>query len=106
MKDNRLYVVIRNNLPCKCSSKGYMAAQGGHAIAEYLIEHKPHTNGEWRNNYLIVLQANERDFEKILWKLEQQNIKHSKFHEPDLDNKLTSIAVLNNCKLFKNLKLL
>lgn len=100
MQDNRLYVVVRNDL----ASKGYMAAQSGHALAEYLIEHQPHTNGEWRNNFLIVLQASNRDLKKLKWKLEQRGIKHSEFHEPDLDNKMTSIAILNNSDLFKKLK--
>ncbi len=99
---NRLYTIVRNDL----YSKGYMAAQSGHAIAEYMIEHAPHIKGLWKNSYLICLQANKDDFEMIKQKLEYFNITHSKFHEPDLNDSLTAIAVLNNCNLFKKLELL
>ncbi len=81
-----------------------MAAQSGHAVAGYMIEHSPQLKGEWENDYLIFLQADVNDFDKLIGKLETYGIKHSKFYEPDLGNQLTSFAVLNNCKMFKKLK--
>ncbi len=100
--DNRLYVVVRNDIPCV--GKGFKAAQSGHAVAQYLIEHKPHETGEWNNDYLIFLQAGSVEFKKLMTKLEIKNIKHSQFHEPDHGGIMTSIAVLNNRNLFKRLK--
>ena len=76
-----------------------MAAQSGHAVAEYLLENK-----DWQNEYLIILQAEEDEFHNLVKKLELRDIKHSKFHEPDLDNSLTAIAVLNNQNLFRKFK--
>lgn len=89
----RLYILIDKSL-----DKVYGCVQGGHAVAQYLIEHK---NG-WKNQYLIYLYA---DVERWKHKLDMLGIDHSVFREPDLANKITSIAVENDGKLFKNLQL-
>ena len=69
----RLYVLISNKL-----DPIYGCVQGGHVVAEWLLQHP---NQNWNNNY-------------------------TEFKEPDLDNQVTALAVLNNDKMFKNLKLI
>ena len=80
----------------------YGAVQGGHAIAQWMLEH--HDNLYWKNETVVYLSC---DIEKMLYVLRDQDI--SIFREPDLDNALTAIAVVgnpDNMKFFKHLKLL
>ena len=77
---NKLYILIDQNL-----DPIYGAVQGGHAVAEWLIEHG---QDKWKNDYLIYLKA---DLEYI--KNELINYDHSEFFEPDLNNQLTAIAI-------------
>lgn len=92
----RLYVLIRKDL-----SLGYQAVQGGHAVAEYMLK-----NDSWKNQYLIYLNVkDERDLESWKQKLESKGHKPIPFHEPDINNEMTAIAVHAPKELFKNLKL-
>ena len=76
----------------------YGCVQGGHAVAQYLLDHPRQT---WDNNYLIYLYA---DIEKWVWKLKLKNIDFSVFREPDLDNEITAVAVRDDSgQLFKDL---
>lgn len=50
---HRLYVITRSDLQCST-----MAVQAGHAVAQFCIEHP---NSEWNNNYLIMLQVENKD---------------------------------------------
>lgn len=80
----------------------YGAVQGGHAIAQWMLDH--HDNMYWQNETVVYVSCN---IEKMLYMLQGQDI--SIFREPDLDNQLTAIAVVgtpDNMKLFKHLKLL
>ena len=80
----------------------YGAVQGGHAIAQWMLEH--HDNLYWKNETVVYLSCN---IEKMRNLLEGEDI--TIFREPDLDNKLTSIAVVGNpynIRMFKHLKLL
>lgn len=90
----RLYTIVRNDF-----SIGYQAAQSGHAVAQWLLDNP---NQTWNNNYLIMLQCN--NIKKWVYKLEHLNIPFTKFHEPDLDNELTAIAVQADQQVFRNLK--
>lgn len=90
--DPRLYVLVSKDL-----DPVYGCVQGGHAVAQWLLEH----DSGWRNNYLIYLYA---DIDKWGCKLNGHD-KCSYWKEPDLDNKLTAIAVESDGKMFKNLKL-
>lgn len=93
--EKRLYILIDKEL-----SPVYGCVQGGHAVAQFLLENP---DQEWNNSYLVYLYA-----DLGIWrqKLQMFQIKFSEFHEPDLDNKLTSIAVMSSDKkLFKKLKL-
>lgn len=91
----RLYVLIDNTL-----DSVYGCIQGGHAVAQWLIEHQ---NQKWNNSYLIYLST---DIDK--WKdiLTENNIDFSIFAEPDLDNKYTAIALESDGKIFRKLKLI
>ena len=91
----RLYVLISNKL-----DSIYGCVQGGHAVAEWLLTHP---NQEWNNNYLIYVSA---DIQKWKEKLDLMDIDYTEFKEPDLDFQTTALAVLNNDKMFKKLKLI
>ncbi len=90
----RLYVLINNKL-----DKVYGCVQAGHAVAQYLLEDK---NGSWQNDYLIYLSADVNEWKTVL---NNNHVEYTEFKEPDLNNETTAIAVLNNDKLFKKLKL-
>ena len=81
---NKLYILIDKNL-----DPIYGGVQGGHAIAEWLIEHG---QVKWNNEYLIYLKADLEDIVNNYLKYHEA-INISYFHEPDLDNKLTTIAI-------------
>ena len=81
---NKLYILIDKNL-----DPIYGAVQGGHAVAEWLIEHGQE---KWQNDYLIYLGADLEDIEKNYLEFMSYN-NFTEFFEPDLDNKLTAIAI-------------
>lgn len=91
----RLYVLISNKL-----DSIYGCVQGGHVVAEWLLTHP---NQEWNNNYLIYVSA---DVDKWKDRLNIMNVDYTEFKEPDLDYQTTALAVLNNDKMFKKLKLI
>lgn len=80
----RLYVLIDQKLD---------------AVAQWLLEHP---NQDWNNNYLIYLYA---DLDKWKVRLDLVNKDYSSFYEPDLDNQLTAIALQDDGRMFKKLKL-
>lgn len=90
----RLYVLIDKSL-----TPVYGCVQGGHAVAQWLLNHPKQT---WNNNYLIYLQASIEEWKN---KLNFLGIDYTQFNEPDLGNRTTSLAVLGNDKLFKKLEL-
>ena len=96
MKKQKLYVLINDKL-----DEVYGCVQGGHAVAQWLIDNKD--TQQWNNQYLIYLSA---DIEKWIFKLNLKGIKFSVFYEPDLDNIPTALAVEGNDNLFRNLKLM
>lgn len=96
-QDKRLYVLISDQL-----EPIYGAVQGGHAIAQWLIEHSD--NMYWKNNTVVYLSC---DIQSMLRRLKDDDT--SIFREPDLGNIITAIAVVEtpyNAKVFKKLKLL
>lgn len=99
----RLYVLISNKL-----DSIYGCVQGGHAVAEWLLQHwSENKEGDpiwdWNNDYLIYVSA---DISQWKEKLDILNIDYTEFKEPDLDYQTTALAVLNNDKIFKKLKLI
>ena len=91
----RLYVLIDKNL-----NSIYGCVQGGHAVAQWLLDHPQQ---DWNNNYLIYVTA---DIPKWKERLDIFEMDYTEFREPDLDNQVTALAVLNNDKMFKHLKLI
>lgn len=90
----RLYVLVNKRL-----NPVYACVQGGHAVAQYLIEHP---NQQWNNEFLIYLYA---DVDRWRLKLRDKHKEYSSFYEPDLGNTLTAIAVEDSGEMFKSLKL-
>ena len=91
----RLYVLIDNNL-----DSIYGCVQGGHVVAQWLLNHP---NQDWNNSYLIYVSA---DISKWKEKLDILEVDYTEFREPDLNNQVTALAILNNDKMFKNLRLI
>ena len=91
----RLYILIDNNL-----DSIYGCVQGGHVVAQWLLNHP---NQDWNNSYLIYVSA---DISKWKEKLDILEVDYTEFREPDLNNQITALAVLNNDKMFKNLRLI
>ena len=91
----KMYVLIRKDL-----SKSQQAVQGGHAVAEYLLNYKDIV---WDNGTLVYLaikdEDNLKDWER---KLRQLNLNHSIFLEPDIDYQMTAIATVTGDLLFKD----
>lgn len=90
----RLYVLVNNRL-----NSVYGCVQGGHAVAQYMIETPKQS---WDNEYLIYLWANVDSWHRKLMNL---GVHHVIFREPDLNNSITAIACRDDSgELFKNLK--
>jgi peptidyl-tRNA hydrolase len=95
----KMYVIVRKDL-----STSQQAVQAGHALAEYLL-HGPYFR--WKNETLIYLGVKGlRQLKNLKRKLDDHGIKYVEFHEPDLNNEVTAIASDQECKIFKQLKLL
>jgi hypothetical protein len=94
MIKRKLYVLVEKTL-----RPVYGCVQGGHAVAQWMIEHP--NSREWHNDYLIYLSA---DISKWKRKLEFLEVNYTEFKEPDLDNQTTALAVFGHEELFKNLK--
>ncbi len=80
----------------KLKFNGWYGCSGGHAVAQWLLEHP---NQNWNNNYLYA------DLDKWRVRLDLTNKDYSMFREPDLNNQLTAIALQDDGRMFKKLKL-
>lgn len=92
-KEAYLEMYLKETNPIICANRldaVYGCVQGGHAVAQWLLEHP---NQEWNNSYLIYLYA---DLDKWKVRLDLVNKDYSSFYEPDLDNQLTAIACSRN----------
>lgn len=96
----KMYVLTRKDL-----DKTYSCVQGGHALAQFAIEH-PDEFKRWENTYLIYLGVSNL-IEMRLWekKLLGEGKRFSTFHEPDLDGQCTAIACYDDGEIFRNLRL-
>ena len=94
MEKKKLFVLIDETL-----NDVYGCVQGGHAVAQYLLEHP---NQTWNNNYLIYLKCNLTEW---IEKLQHRDKDFSIFYEIDLNNSATAIAVEDSGRLFRKLKL-
>lgn len=87
MKENKMYVIVRNDL-----SVAYRCVQGAHALAEYAIVN-PRKFRKWHNYTLIFLAVpNLITLKEMDRQLNQSRIDYVCFSEPDLDNQKTAIA--------------
>ena len=91
---DKMYVLIRKNL-----SKSQQAVQGGHAVAEYILNNPECV---WSNGTLVYLAVKDEE-ELISWSniLKSENINYSLFREPDIGNQITAIATVYNGDLFQ-----
>ena len=92
-KNRRLYVIVSEEL-----DPVYGCVQGGHALAQYLIEYGQE---DWKNEDLIYLKGDVEYWKTVLI---MKGLKFAEFCEPDLNGKLTALAVVNDGKLFRKLE--
>lgn len=84
---DKLYVIVDSSL-----APIYACVQGGHAVAQYLIDnHRKSSDDYWQNETVVYLSYPHINL--LSNGLTYDGIPFSEFHEPDLDNKLTAIAV-------------
>lgn len=91
--EKRLYILIDHQL-----DPIYGCVQGGHAVAQWLLENE---NQSWNNQYLIYLSA---DVNRWMTKLKILGYEYSVFNEPDLGGIPTAIAIEHDGSIFKKLK--
>ena len=94
----KMYVLVRDDL-----TKSQQAVQGGHALAQFMIEHP--FNG-WKNGTLIYLRLSKEDLAAYYeeWRKSLKYI--SKFNEPDLNDEMTAFAFVEPTPEVVNMKLL
>lgn len=83
----KLYMVSRADLP-----PGVQACQAMHAMREFVNDH-PELEAEWyeSSNHVAFLSASSlTELHFYVQAAEENNIKHSTFFEPDLENELTA----------------
>jgi len=99
---NRIYTLTRTDI-----SAGQQAVQAGHSLAQYIIDWNPHITKDWANGSIINLGlGSEKSLKRWIKKIEKYRLKYSIFREPDMNNEITSIAVLSDGKIFKGIPLL
>jgi len=89
-RGDKLYIVTRRDL-----APGYQAVQSIHAAQQFAREF-PTLNSAWqeRSNFLGFLSVkDEHELRKLAVKAERKGLAVSVWHEPDLDWKLTAIAI-------------
>ena len=94
-RDRILYVLIDETL-----EPVYGAVQGGHAVAQWLIDNE----GKkfcWRNNTLVYLKCNILKYKTYF---DMKKISYSYWREPDLDNRISAIALEYSGSKLKGLK--
>jgi len=100
----RMYLILREDL-------AYKYIQGGHALAQYALEHSIEFT-EWNNQYLICLSVfNGLELRDIENRLTENGVVFSGFVEPDLESPLpTALCLFDDGKngyrhLLKDLRL-
>ena len=90
-----MYVLIRNDI-----SKSQQGVQGGHALAQFALDH-PDRFREWGNRTIVYLKV---DYEWLL-SHEPEN-ESSAFYEPDIGNQLTARATFCSGECYKDFNLM
>ena len=100
MKPLKMYVLVRKDL-----SDSYRFVQGGHAVAQFALDHEDRFK-LWGNQTIVYLSVpNEYVLSLYESKLIDNDKTYSKFIEPDLHDALTSIACVDTGEIFKNLRI-
>jgi len=87
---DKLYFIVRSDL-----GTGLAFAQLIHAFRQFTEEHSE-IEKEWfrRSNYIAVLSVETHDdLHAFLKDVHTNDVTHSLFHEPDLNNELTAIVL-------------
>jgi len=93
-----MYVLVRKDL-----TKAQQAVQGGHALAQFLLNH----SSNWRNGTLIYLGVRgEQQLINLVKRLERNDIDVAVWREPDMGNQATAIATYSEERIFKHLNCL
>jgi hypothetical protein len=80
-------------------------AQGGHALAQYALEH-PALFREWGNQTIVYLGVrNLIDLRAWDERLKRSGKEYSLFREPDLDGHETALACFDSGEIFSKLHL-
>jgi hypothetical protein len=82
----KLYVLIDEQYDAS-----YRAVQGAHAVAEFLLRNP---GSSWQNNTLVFLKT--PDLQKWIDELKYLGKNFTSFIEPDVGNKITAIACLDD----------
>jgi hypothetical protein len=97
----KMFVLVRKDL-----SKSQQGVQGGHALAQFMLEY-PDLAEEWGNSTIVYVKADYdivATMEKTLPDLVDGM---SSFREPDIGNELTAIAAYGGAeKYFSNFRLM
>lgn len=100
MIEKRLYGVVIDD---KKYSKSYQAVQLGHAVSKLAASE---SNVNWSETTFLWLKVNEIEFNYVLKKLKNSNIKYTTFIEPDIGNKIIALSCLTNeYQIFKEFNL-
>lgn len=87
---DKLFLVTRRDI-----SPGYQAVQSCHALRQFAAEH-PDIDGEWfkASNYLALLSVeNEIELMRLLVQAADAGLRTAVFREPDIDGRITAIAI-------------
>jgi len=96
----KMYVLVRKDL-----APDHRMVQGGHAVAQYLLDHKEE---HWKNGTMVYV-AVDVEADLIIWerKLREAGKKYSSFTEPDWGAPTqTAIACVDTGEIFEGLPLL
>ena len=80
MENNKMYVLTNRRL-----APIYASVQGGHALAQWIIEHP----GKWNNETLIYLTCR---LDKKIEEMKEHNYEFVEFKEPDFNYTTTAVA--------------
>ena len=86
----KLFIVLRRDL-----EPGAQLAQTGHAVSEFSAQH-PELFRAWRDgakNIVVLAVPDEPTLENLLTRARMADVATAGFHEPDLNNSLTAIAL-------------
>jgi peptidyl-tRNA hydrolase len=87
---DKIYIIVRNDI-----APGLQAAQACHALREFAKHHEA-LEAQWfrDSNNIVILQVPSEDHLLALTsQAEAEGIPYAEFHEPDLEDEATAIAL-------------